>query len=195
MEWTRSETIALANDTCTQCHGLGLLLNGRKGTLRGCNCVLRNIFRACYAHFRYCASKEKFMSRISLEVTPGRKGSLTWGHKDEEYMADFVLVARRTLTEEEQRVFKYHFLLGADYRLCCRKLQMERGNFFHVVYRIEQKLGRVYRELEPYSLYPIDEYYNGERRRCTANPIPAAKSALMPPVRARNLRISLLRSA
>ncbi len=194
MEWTRSETIALAKDTCTQCHGLGLLLS-RKGTLHACNCVLRNIFRACYAHFRYCAKKEKFMSRISLEVTPGRRGTLTWGHKDEEYMADFVLIARRTLTEEEQRVFKYHFLLGADYRLCCRKLHIERGNFFHVVYRIEQKLGRVFRELEPYSLYPVDEYYNGERRRCTATSAPPAKSVVMPPVRARNLRISLLRSA
>ncbi len=31
---------------------------------------------------------------------------------------------------------------------------MDRGNFFHAVYRIEQKLGRVFRELEPYPAIP-----------------------------------------
>jgi hypothetical protein len=38
---------------------------------------------------------------------------------------------------------------------------MDRGNFFHAVYRIEQKLGRVFRELEPYSLFPVDDYFHG----------------------------------
>jgi hypothetical protein len=30
-----------------------------------------------------------------------------------------------------------------------------------MVYRIEQRLGRVYRELEPYALFPLDEYFGG----------------------------------
>src|SRR5262249_46655042 len=71
------------------------------------------------------------------------------GRKDEEYIADFCLVSRRALDEFEQRVFRYHFLLGADWRLCSRRLGIDRGNFYHAVYRIEQKLGRVFRELEP----------------------------------------------
>jgi hypothetical protein len=41
---------------------------------------------------------------------------------------------------------------------------MDRGNFFHAVYRIEQRLGRMFRELEPYSLFPLDEYFNGPSR-------------------------------
>jgi hypothetical protein len=140
-----------------------------------CKCVLRAVFRACYAHFRHCATKEKYMSRVSLELTPGRRrGSYTWGRKDEEYMADFVLVTRRTLTPEEYRIFSYHFLLGADYNLCCRKLGIDRGTFFHAVYRIEQKLGQVFRDLQPYGLYPIDEYYNGPRRECAPAPEPRA---------------------
>ena len=32
------------------------------------------------------------------------------------------------------------------------------------MYRIEQKLGRVFRELEPYPLFPLDEYFNGPSR-------------------------------
>jgi hypothetical protein len=55
-------------------------------------------------------------------------------------------------------------VLGADWKLCTRKLGIDRGNFFHAVYRIEQKLGRVFRELEPYCLYPLDEYFQGPSR-------------------------------
>ncbi len=99
------------------------------------------------------------MSRVTLSFTRGRERTRSWGRKDEEYIADFILVSRRTLSKEEYKLFNYHFLLGADWKLCCRKLNMSRGNFFHAVYRIQQKLGRVYRELEPYGLYPLDEYF------------------------------------
>lgn len=101
------------------------------------------------------------MSRISLEFISGRERSFNWGRKDEEYVADFTLVSRRTLDAFEYKIFKYHFLLGADWKLCCRRLSIDRGIFFHAVYRIEQALGRVYRELEPYGLFPLDEYFNG----------------------------------
>ena len=43
--------------------------------------------------------------------------------------------------------------MGADWKLCCRQLGMDRGNFIHAVYRIEQELGRVFAELEPYGQY------------------------------------------
>jgi hypothetical protein len=79
-------------------------------------------------------------------------------------MADFCLVSRRNLSEIEHQLFRYHFLLGADWTLCTRKLGMNRGNFFHAVYRIEQKLGRVFRELQPYPLFPLDDYFNGPSR-------------------------------
>ena len=104
------------------------------------------------------------MSRVSLERVSGPRGRMTWGFKDEEYCADFILVSKRTLDEFEYKVFKYHFLLGADWKLCCRKLGLDRGNFFHCVYRIEQKLGRVFRELQPYGLWPLDEYFHGTVR-------------------------------
>jgi len=163
MEWTRSETIALAKHSCTHCHGLGLR-HGQKEESSPCNCVLRAAFRACYARFRYCATREKRVSRASVERVRGREGRLMWGRKDEEYVADFCLVSRRTLDSFEYQIFKFHFLLGADWRLCSRRLNIDRGNFFHSVYRIEQKLGRVFCELEPYGLFPLDDYFHGERR-------------------------------
>jgi hypothetical protein len=182
MEWTRSDTIALAKHTCAQCHGVGLRL-GRKGKMCPCNCVLRGIFRACYARFRHCATKEKYMTRISLDFIPGRERSFSYGRKDEEYMADFILVSRRTLTEFEYKVFKFHFLLGADWKLCCRRMAIDRGTFFHAVYRIEQELGRVFRELEPYGLFPLDEYFNTTVQPRSSEPPRRPSPIVRPPLR------------
>jgi hypothetical protein len=88
------------------------------------------------------------------------------------------------LTEAEHDLFKYHFLLGADWKLCCRKLNMDRGNFFHAVYRIEQKLGRVFRELEPYSLFPIDDYLHGPVKGVRSCLAEDGVAPVRPPLRA-----------
>jgi hypothetical protein len=80
-------------------------------------------------------------------------------------MADFCLVSRRTLDDFEHQIFRFHYLLGADWRLCCRQLKIDRGTFFHHVYDIENRLGRVFAELTPYALYPVSEYFVGVTRR------------------------------
>jgi len=79
-------------------------------------------------------------------------------------MADFCLVGQRTLEDLENRIFRVHFLLGADWKLCCRQLHTDRGTFFHLVYNIEHRLGRVFAELAPYPLYPVAEYFSGMDR-------------------------------
>ncbi len=159
-DWTRSETLALALEDCATCEGLGMVENKRNK--RPCNCVLRGIFRLCYNRFRYCADKDKHIARTTLEVGMGGKSTrYVWGRKEEEYAADFFLVSRRNLEGLEWDIFRFHFLLGADWRLCCLRLKLDRGTFFHHVYRMEQRLGRVFRELKPYALYPLDEYFGG----------------------------------
>jgi hypothetical protein len=87
-------------------------------------------------------------------------------------MADFVLIARRELNPAEYKLFRFHFLLGAECPLCCQKLGLTRGNFFHMVYRVEQKLGKVFATLMPYPLYPLDEYYGGNTRMVDIRPFP-----------------------
>lgn len=171
IEWSRSSTIALAHPKCTYCQGLGLIRTQKNKQGRACNCVLRAVFRICYNRFRLCVEKEKHMSQASLDFSPGReKRRYIWARKDEEYSADFFLVSRRTLLESEWRIFRFHYLLGADWKLCCRRLGMERGAFFHAVYRIQQKLGRAFSGMEPYGLYPVDEYFGGAVRRDQAQP-------------------------
>jgi len=105
------------------------------------------------------------MSRVRFEIIGGQERRPVWGRKDEEYIADFCLVSKRFLDEFEYKVFRFHFLLGADWRLCCRQLKMEKGVFFHAVYRIQQKLGRAFRELTPYPLFPLDEYFGAVVRK------------------------------
>jgi hypothetical protein len=190
-DWSQTEILALAKESCTQCQGYGLRRSSRKGPASPCNCVLRGIFKACYARFRHCIIKQQHVSTVRLEQVGGKDRRMTWGRKDEEYVADFCLVSRRSLDEEEYRIFKFHYLLGADWRLCCRRLNMDRGNFFHSVYRIQQKLGKVFRELEPYALYPLDEYFGGtvrrdlpeERRKIVTMPVAPKRGGLTPPLR------------
>ena len=71
---------------------------------------------------------------------------------------------------------------------------MDRGSFFHQLYRIEQKLGRVYRELRPHALFPLDEYFGGTVRKDLPE---AYKNVLhMPlPVRGMPLRAPLRKVA
>lgn len=179
MEWTQSDTLALAANSCAYCHGLGQR-TGRRGNKKPCLCVFRSVFRICFGRFRLCYEVEKHKTSVTLEGN-------VWSRKNEEYIVDFLNVTRRALTDEDWKIFNYHFLLGADWRLCTRKLGMDRGRFFHELYRITERLGRVYRELQPYPLFPLDEYFHGtthEQGRLIEKTMPQReRPSFRPPLR------------
>lgn len=176
MKWNRSETLALAQEGCAYCHGYGLRA-GRQEVDYPCPCVLRAIFRACYRRFRECLLREEQLRTVSFEIASGKQNTCIYGRKNEEYMADFCLVSQRTLGPLEYQIFRYHYLLGANWKLCCRRLKLDQGRFFHLVYRLEARLGRVFRELEPYGLWPLDEYF-GDAARKPQRPEPAMAISL-----------------
>lgn len=124
-----------------------------------CNCVFRAIFRACYNRFRECSVTAEHIGAVALEFCSGREGRRMYGRKKEEYSADFWLVSRRHLDSAERKIFHYHYVLGADWKYCCRRIGMDRGTFFHMVYRMEERLGQVFADLRPYSLWPLNEYF------------------------------------
>jgi len=159
MIWKQSDLCDLALASCRVCRGTGV--RGESGgSPIPCGCVLRAVFRACHARFRKCVEGGPRVSQIWFDRVPRGEGYRgNWSRKEEEYKADFELVSRRSLDEFHYRIFRYHFLLGADWKLCCRKLGMNRGNFYHAVYRIQERLGRVFYELEPYGLYPPRDYF------------------------------------
>ena len=180
----RTETIALANSKCVRCAGLGTSKNS------ACKCVYRRIFRVCLNRWRRIQGQTVPVTCVRFDrVQPGGGGRRTWGNKDREYCADFELVARRSLTEQENRIFRLHYLAGADYNLCCRRVKIDKGNFFHAIYRIEEKLGRVFRHMKPYALFPLDEYFAGVQTKGTATALkvvekPARKLSSHVPLKA-----------
>jgi len=102
---------------------------------------IRAVFRTCFNRFREFAADPDHIGTVSLEFCRGRDGRRAYARKREEYIADFCLVSRRVLDDYEHRLFRFHFVLGADWRLCCRQLHLDRGAFFHSIYHIEQRLG------------------------------------------------------
>ena len=180
MQWQRSTTIALAKVSCTFCHGYGLRFV-RCGREVPCQCVFRAVFRACYTRFCECMAKGPHTSPVTLEFCHGAEGRRTYSRKREEYIADFCLVSKRFLTEVEHRIFRYHFLLGADWKLCGRQLRLDRGILFHHIYRIEHKLGQAFAELRPYPLFPLDEYFSGMIRKETETILRPAPIPPRPP--------------
>ena len=123
-------------------------------------CVFRAIFRARYNRFRDCVANGAHASTVSLEFFRDKEAEDLIREK-EEYMADFYLVSRRELDALGFRVFRYHFLLGADWKLCCRQLGMDRGNFLSCRIPERAKARARFRRTGPYGLYPVDEYFGG----------------------------------
>lgn len=162
--WGRGNTIALAKSNCPTCGGLGIYATAR-GTEEPCACALREIFRICHKKFKACAAKEKSASTVRLERTSGGRGShMYFSRKTEEYMADFTLICKRVLTEEEYKLFSGRYLLGADLSACARRFGMDRQLLFYHHNMFEQRLGRAFRETIPFPLFPLDEYFSDTMR-------------------------------
>ena len=170
MQWNRSTTVGLANGACCYCQGGGQRLV-YKNHYAPCACVFRAVFRTCLNRFRECTISEGMSGTVTWEFCTGSSAGRSYSRKREDFMADFCLISRRTLDAAEHRLFRYFFLLGADWKLCTRQLGMDRGALFHAIYRIEQMLGRAFAETEPYGLYPVDEYFGSVPREKPVEPL------------------------
>jgi hypothetical protein len=146
--WVGLELIAMSRGQCPHCAGVGRM-DTRRGW-RPCECVLRLAFRAVMERYEeVCASGPR---------PPDVESAWMYGRKREEFAADVMLTAKRELSQDEWRVFDLHVLRGADWNLCCRQLKLDRGNFFHAVYRIQSRLGRAFVEA---GLFPTRDYFAG----------------------------------
>jgi len=102
---------------------------------------------------------------VAWEICGGQDGYRMYSRKREEFIADFCLISQRTLDDIGCKLLRFHYMLGADWKLCCRHFRIDRGTFFHSLYRIENRLGRIFAEVLPYPLYPVDEYFGGFTRQ------------------------------
>jgi hypothetical protein len=104
------------------------------------------------------------------------------GHKSDEFLADFYLVSKRHLSESDWQFFKLNFLMGGE-EICKRR--MTASVYANTCARIETALGRVFRELEPFPLHPLDEYFSPvpRSRKKTVTAFPATPPARYQPLR------------
>jgi hypothetical protein len=136
----------------------------QRGLDKPCHCVFRAIFRACFDRFREYANASEQPGAVTIESNQGPKGYRVYSLKRQEYVADFCLAAQRALPAADYKLFRYVYLLGANSLLCCRYLELDQGTYFRALYRIEETLGRHLAELQPYPLFPVDEYMGGTVR-------------------------------
>lgn len=141
---------------CMQCYGLGYRF-GRGALIQACGCVLRAAFD--HVHWKY-RSIERDRSGARLTREAGANGPV-FSMKNADFCADFVVVAKRELGEDTlaYQIFRQHFLDGADWKVCARRMQIDRGHFFHSVYRVKEKVGAALLSTVPFALYPTDSYF------------------------------------
>jgi hypothetical protein len=163
--WNERHALALSSGTCAGCNGSGF----RTGDV--CYCVWRKVFRICYERFKVIAGDNKSLEHVSKALdgnwpTPDRdcpQGE-NMSYPDIDFTCDFVLIARRALPcPLDWELFRLSFLLGADHKFCARKMKIERGDFFHRKYQVEERLGHAYAHTLPYPLYPLDDYFTTEQ--------------------------------
>lgn len=202
MIFNRFNCLAIARTGCVDCNGLGIRgvtanVNGHKELVETpCFCALRSIFRACYARLRYCVARQEHISTVSIETWCAHQGPRAFARRNEDFIADFCSIAKKSLTPAEHKVFRFHYLLGADWSLCCRYLGMTRGNYFHTIYRIEELLGRAFASVQPYALYPTSDYFgdvSAHQGPFMPRPLEVVKNILRPPLRP--VRVEFLKAA
>lgn len=150
----------LATNGCIRCYGLGYRF-GRGASITACGCVLRAAFDRVHWRYRQIGCD---LSGARLTQEAGAHGPV-FSMKNAEFRVDFVLVARRELGADTlaYRIFREHFLEGGDWKLCARRMRINRGHFFHAIYRIKETVGAALLETLPFPLYPTDAYFTRVR--------------------------------
>ena len=159
-----ASALAMADGRCVQCNGSGTRKLRKRAGAFTCRCVYRRVFRACLAKYRECRVSQP--GAVVLLLVGGQP---SYARPEEDYLADFDLVAQRALAAYERganegdlplRVFRLHHVQGCQWSEACRKLGIDRGTFFHTVYAVEEILGRAFLTLQPYILFPRG-YFTG----------------------------------
>src|SRR5215469_16540888 len=146
----RSEYVLHALSNCPHCAGSGLAGLKKKNH---CRCVRRGIFRAVLSYVNYLTAYPRLVHPMRLDGVSKRVYRPAVIGLDQDYLADFYLLAKRTLDPLKFAIFRYYHLFGASQKLCCDRLGMDRGTFYNAVYSIEEAIGRAMVTLQP-PLYP-----------------------------------------
>ena len=156
--------VALSKPSCRRCAGLGAIRT-RRG-YRTCVCVLRRVFHACLTSYHHCEASMGSAGAVQYERVGHAQGrcAIVASFKRAEYAADFILLARRVLAHRpvELAVFEAYHVDGLEWRVAVPRVNrilhpprpLNRGSFFHAVYRAESLIAAAIVASQPYSLFP-----------------------------------------
>ena len=169
--------VALSMHSCRHCRGRGLV--ACKGRYRTCACVYRRVFRACLDSYHYCQASMGSPGAVQCERVGRAQGrcAIVASFKRAEYAADFILLARRVLAFRpiEMAVFNAFHVDDLEWIVAVPRVNrllrqlrpprrprpLNRGSFFHAVYRAEGLIGAAILTTRPYSLFPPRQYFAG----------------------------------
>lgn len=153
----RDLTFMLAAANCAFCAGHGVV-RARQGKHRVCACVFREVFRRCLGRYRFTVQNTAAGTCLSFSGERVSNGSVVFGQKQLEFCIDFELTAKQILTAAEWRLFQLHILGRLDWRRCALRLHMDKGTFFHHIYRIQNAVGL---GLLINQVFPTRQYFDG----------------------------------
>lgn len=163
--WSRGMCLALSKSSCSYCHGLGFALTYSR-YYSPCKCVMRRVFRLCLFKYREVSNSYDSMHQVRYDLVPAKNtgNRAMYSRPKQEFVADFEIIAKRIFaaSSKEYQVFQLYFLAGQDWKVCTRVVGINRGKFFHMVYKVEECLGRAYFEVRPYPLYPTADYFESD---------------------------------
>lgn len=140
----------IAKMDCAICKGAGQYFS--RGGVAWCLCVWRYIFRECLRKKQEWAYNQDYHF-----LTVNRHNGPANECPRLEFSADMDSLARRCFAANPKslRLYREYHLQDSGWKSVARLLKLDRGNFFHLVYKVEAALGKMYFENE---LFPIDKY-------------------------------------
>ena len=167
----RKMILATASEQCTVCYGHGRMIRDV------CHCVHRKAFRESLE--TYLMLREDAVSMgANVPLTLSVRGYVSYGMPLADYVIDFDQTARRALTRHQLALLSLYHIAGQPWHVCAPKLRLDRGEFFHQVYRTERLLGCALMETTP-PLYPKARYFAGKRVEFGLPPRPGNVAPLM----------------
>jgi hypothetical protein len=145
-----SPGITLAADPrCTQCRG-----TGRRKVV--CGCCFRRAFRQCLDNYKAAAIRLACCGEVPVLELVG--SGVSAGIKRAEYVADWERIAATSLARGQQKLLRLHFIEERRWQDCLVPLDLDKGEFWHEAYRVQERMGKALAEA---GLWPVGSYFGG----------------------------------
>ncbi len=136
----------LASEKCPQCEGSGVRCTLKRLKSHICPCVYRSIARRCAVRWQ--------IIQMAPETKP-RQLRCRYDMPRAEWAADFWMTTRAAVDGTHWLIWRNIRLYNERVDVVQRELRMDRGTFFHALYRAEQVIGHalLWRGLWPAGRY------------------------------------------